>query len=175
MAKHYAGIGSRKTPEDILRTMQHAAADLSLSGWTLRSGGANGADSAFESAVARKEIFLPWKGFNGSASPMYEAPDSAMSEAARIAETLHPGWHRLSQGAKKLMTRNIRQILGQNLDDPVAFVICWTPDGCESHENRTRATGGTGQAISLASLRGIPIINLKNADALDRINQMANP
>lgn len=64
----YAGIGSRDTPEDILRLMAVVAAKREDDGFILRSGGADGADTAFESGVVSsdmKEIYLPWKGFNG--------------------------------------------------------------------------------------------------------------
>ena len=58
-----------------------------------------------------------------------------------------------------------QQILGLELDCPTEFVVCWTPDGCESHLKRTSKTGGTGLAISLASKLGIPIYNLYNEDS----------
>ncbi|OAM27731.1 hypothetical protein A7P95_06335 [Eikenella longinqua] len=54
---------------------------------------------------------------------------------------------------------------------PVRFVLCYTEDGCENHQGRTRQTGGTGQTISYADYFGIPIINLKNLDIMNRINQ----
>ena len=61
----YAGIGSRKTPVHILSKMRRVAERLEVRGYTLRSGGADGADTAFEEGCKRKEIFLPQPGFNG--------------------------------------------------------------------------------------------------------------
>lgn len=58
---------------------------------------------------------------------------------------------------------------GQSISDPVDFVVCWTPDGCESEKERSRASGGTGQAIALASRLGIPVFNLARDAALQRI------
>lgn len=49
------------------------------------------------------------------------------------------------------------------------MVVCWTPDGCESQATRTKATGGTGLAIALADSMGIPVFNLRNAGALERV------
>ena len=74
--------------------------------------------------------------------------------------------------AKLLHARNCHQILGAGLDDPVRFVIAWTPDGCESEEQRYRATGGTGQAIALASQQGVPVVNLANPRAIPRISDL---
>lgn len=88
----YAGIGSRKTPPAELARMEAVGAILQRQGWTLRSGGADGADSAFErgadrasredGTAAHKEIYIPWSGrdvarFAGPdriGSNMYAAP-----------------------------------------------------------------------------------------------------
>jgi predicted Rossmann fold nucleotide-binding protein DprA/Smf involved in DNA uptake len=49
--KFYTGIGSREVPNDIQYLMQKIATKLESLGFTLRSGGASGSDSAFESGV----------------------------------------------------------------------------------------------------------------------------
>lgn len=148
MKGYYAGIGSRETPPHIASDFQAFAAEIAPY-WILRSGGAKGADKAFErgciSAKGKKEIFTAYSNI----------PDRAFE----IAEEIHPNWKACSYPAKRLLTRNVLQVLGQNLDTPVSFVLCWTPDGCETHRKRTRRTGGTGQAISLASLLDIPVFN----------------
>ena len=74
MNKTYAGIGSRETPDDIIEFMMKCGAYLANKGYTLRSGGADGADLAFERGCDKydgiKEIYLPWTGFNGSKSKL---------------------------------------------------------------------------------------------------------
>lgn len=55
----YAGVGSRATPEPVLDLMRRCATRLEVLGYTLRSGGANGADTAFEEGCCRKELYLP--------------------------------------------------------------------------------------------------------------------
>lgn len=161
----YAGIGSRETPPDIYQRMIEIAEHLAKRGFTLRSGGAPGADTAFEigcdNANGKKEIFLPWKYFNKNNSSLYEIPKGAYT----IAQKFHPAWFKLKPAAHKLMARNTQQICGKNLDSPTEFVICWTSDGCTNSSTRTYKTGGTGQAISIASNLGIPVINLFNKDA----------
>lgn len=58
---YFAGIGSRQTPQEILSLMRKTGASLTEKGLILRSGGATGADSAFEAGCdsihAKKEIF----------------------------------------------------------------------------------------------------------------------
>jgi len=152
MTTYYAGIGARDTPPHILSEMFRLAEMLSMAGMVLRSGGADGADIAFERGADQslKQIFLPWKGFNHSISPLYEPSD----QAYQLAEAYHPAWHTLKPAVRALMARNSHQLFGPNLDDPVKFVLCWTPGG--------RVTGGTGQALRMANANAIPVINFGN-------------
>lgn len=167
----YAGIGSRKTPKEVLTLMTALAVFLAELGLTLRSGGAPGADSAFEKGCDRaaglKEIFLPWKKFNYNQSPLFEVSSEAI-ELSRIYYPT-PELFEIKPYIAKLMGRNAQQVLGQNLDSPVDFVVCWTPDGCETQQDRTKETGGTGQAIAIADAYSIPVYNLKNEDARENI------
>lgn len=155
MIKYYAGIGSRRTPLTVQALMTNIARKLESQGWVLRSGGAKGADTAFSSGCVEKEIFVPWNGFEGIES-RFPIP----AESFNIASTIHPGWKGLSQGARLMMARNAMQVLGANLDDPSSMIICWTPDGMETEDERTRDSGGTGQAIAHASRLRIPVYNL---------------
>lgn len=163
----YTGIGSRETPADVLEKMTEIAQTLSVQSFVLRSGGADGADKAFEDGALKKEIYLPWPGFNGNQSRL-----SVISEKAKkIAAEHHPAWNKLKESIQKLHARNTYQILGYDLVLPSDFVLCWTPDGCESQKTRTFKTGGTGTAISLASSFNIPVFNLKNQDAYQRLKK----
>jgi hypothetical protein len=163
----YAGIGSRKTPNNVLSFFTTAARVLDRNGYILRSGGADGADTAFEKGTFNKEIFLPWKGFNSNNSQLY----NISSEAYNIAELYHPYWDNLKESFKKFHARNVHQILGKNLDKPVKFVLCWTPDGAETMEETSKETGGTGQAIRIAWNYQIPIYNLKNDKSKKRFGK----
>jgi len=138
MVKYYAGIGSRETPTAILSEMTRLAQVFQSEGYILRSGAAEGADTAFElGAGDAKHIYLPWPRFNGHSSTLLPTP-----EAYALAAKHHPAWDRCSPGARSLHARNCHQVLGLDLATPVEFVCCWTKDG--------RASGGTGQAIRLA-------------------------
>ena len=158
----YTGIGSRETPKHVGEYMAHIAQVMDSVGYILRSGGAPGADTFFEQGAKNKHIFLPWKGFNKNPSPRFQISEEALA----LASEHHPAWSMLSQPVQKLMARNCYQVLGVELDTPSDFVVCWTPDGCESHLTRTSKSGGTGLAISLASKLGIPIYNLANEHSM---------
>lgn len=160
--KAYAGIGSRETPSDICALMAQIAAYLERRGWTLRSGGADGADTAFERGVlldTSKEIFLPWSGFNRRIITPKIGPE-IYERALRIAERYHPAWSKCGPTARKLHTRNVFQVLGADLETPSKFIVCWTKDG--------KASGGTGQAMRIAADK-IPIFNLRNSGAAQKL------
>lgn len=166
----YAGIGSRKTPEPVLKYMRRLAYRLAELGFLLRSGAASGADTAFEdgcfAANGQSEIWLPWKNFNNHLDTIYK-PNR---EHFHIAKRIHPAWENLARGPRALHSRNIGQILGLDLVSPVDFVVCWTPDGCICSQDRKSTTGGTGTAIAVASDHGIPVFNLANPNAVQNIN-----
>ena len=162
--KFYAGIGARKTPENELRKMKEIAKILAKAGIVLRSGGAVGADSAFEKGCNEvdpglKEIYLPWNGFDPAqnGNPRYADnrvifADQASSRHLEMARKYHPNFDKLGRGGKALMARNGSQMLGRNMEKASDFVVCWTKNGKE--------VGGTGQAIRMAEDLGIKTYNI---------------
>ncbi len=168
MANRYAGVGYRKTPATVLMVMKKIGYRLARKGYVLSSGAAEGPDSTFEAgcdyAKGEKEIWLPWKGFNKHTSQLLPK-----KKHFKLAEEYHPGWKNMTPGTKALMARNVGEILGENADDPVDFVVCYTEDGVEHHSQVTSKSGGTGFAISIASRYGIPVFNLRNPEALSKL------
>jgi len=160
---YYTGIGSREAPEKALGRCTTWAITLAKMGFILRSGGAHGCDLAFETgcdlASGKKEIYLPWAGFNRSKSNLYDV--RIKEHSALAAEVYGSHWPLIPPSVHRLMIRNLYQVAGANLDTPSEFVLCWTPDGCEDAECRNSATGGTGQAIAYASKLEVPVFNLK--------------
>lgn len=158
--KYYTGVDSRQTPKEVLELMTKIAVYLDKEGYILRSGGADGADKAFEKGSTHREI--------------YKANDATI-EAMEMAAKYHGNWFACSPYAKKLHGRNVFQVLGRDLKTPSEFVVCWTQDGCEKHEDRSFITGGTGTAISVASEHGITVWNLAKGNNLrhwkERINE----
>lgn len=152
MRKVYAGIGSRKTPPDILHIMVKMGIKLGREGWELRGGGADGADSSFYAGAA----------IANSPRIIYTAED-ATPEAIAHAEQFHPAWNKCSDHARKLLGRNSMIILGEDLLQPVRMVVCWTPDG--------EIVGGTGQAIRVAEQSAIAVKNLAVPEVLAAVER----
>lgn len=162
--KYFTGVGSRETPQDIQDIMEEFAFKLSQDCWVMRSGGAEGADSAFQAgasntfATFEPEIYMPWYGFNN----LYTEPGllfptkwKNIQEAYEIASKIHPNWDACSDGAKTLHSRNIYQVLGHNLATPSKFLICWAKT-----DKNGDATGGTRTTWMLAKQYNIPCFNL---------------
>ena len=181
---YYAGVGSRHCPAEFLREMTRIADKLGRLGWTLRTGGAEGADTAFLDGCAETlsngMLYLPWPNFNGwhgrTDNPNCQVLTSPLHWAYPIAEKFHPGWPFLTRGSKALHARNVHQVLGHAYADPHVwaeppqgdtsrFILCWTPDGADGTSVLTsKKTGGTGMAIRIAAAYGVPVFNLARED-----------
>lgn len=149
---HYTGVGSRETPVEWCDTFTTIASELYRRyGAILRSGHADGADIAFElgcdNVLGKKEIYLPWRGFNGSDSSLVVAHPKAFETAKQYT----PYWGNLKDSVHKLFARNTHQVLGIHLTSPSDFLVCWTPNG--------KLVGGTRLAIEIADAYDVPIFN----------------
>lgn len=138
-----AGIGARATPMPILAQIEQAAMRLALGGHTGRSGGADGADTAFERG---------WKVIKPSTLYIYRPEAGVYDSWLRHAAQHHPNWDACSEWARKAHARNSAIICGHNLLKPAQTVLCWTPDGA--------VVGGTGQSLRVALAHGVPVFNL---------------
>jgi hypothetical protein len=146
--KYYAGVGSRETPLDVQLLMADIADFMGRKRFILRSGGAEGADDAFERGAK----------FHNHPFEIFK-PEDATPEAIEIASNCHPNWKACDTFARKAHGRNSMILFGESLRVPVNMVICWTPRG--------EVVGGTGQTIRMAKDYLIRVINLfdkKNQD-----------
>lgn len=153
------GIGSRKRPVYIREVILDIMSNLSET-YTLRSGAADGCDSDFEDMAIKKEIYLPWYGFNGSNSNLFleNIDPTVVHYADKLIQHFHPAYHKLSPSAKKLHTRNVFQVLGKNIDTPSDLVICYTENGLTK--------GGTATAINIAKEFKVPVFNIGKLEHL---------
>ena len=160
MKFYYAGIGARKTPRYVLQYMELQGKLLAEKGYILRSGGAIGADSAFEagcdSAEGNKQI---WSTRN---SHEWERHGWVIPVVSQVC------WEKpflsMKPYMRDLIGRNTYQIYGDpdNFEDCVKseFVLYWSePKGKEN------CSGGTRYAIRMAIAAGVPCFNLYNEKA----------
>ena len=181
-ARSYAGIGSRNTPAHIQDKMQELAAALAGHGYILRSGGAAGADSAFEQGCDRaqgaKQIFIPWNGFkprmnvpdvrrttNERGVLMPAQPADAEAISARFWPSDYVVWSALKSSTRALMARNTCQVLGPQLDRPAEFVLFWKPtDGRSS---------GTDHALRIAAAYEVHCVRVADRTQVTEFAQWA--
>lgn len=184
--KMYTTVGSRNTPGPIQWLMARIARHLNQQGHGIRSGGARGADTAFQigsmsSGTPNRRIYLPNPSFtvsgNGSRIPLDADPQHVvlppenLHEAIRILQRHRLGRSRIPHTANPetllsqdpvtaLFARNVAQVLGGNLDNPSAGLIGYMP-------LPPAAPGGTKIAFDLAQARGVPTFNLADRHTLD--------
>jgi hypothetical protein len=166
----YAGIGARETPPAVLDLMTQLAARMEVEGWRLRSGGARGADAAFEAGVQNprnRAIYLPGASFNQRQAGPGGYVDSTVlpswQQALATVEQYHPAADRLSPFVRSLMARNAMQVMGPAMDRPADLIVAYTPGAA--------VTGGTGQALRMAGELGIPIRNLGDPAVLASVRR----
>lgn len=163
--KFWTGVGSRETPDEICLLMERIAFKLSKEYYILRSGGADGADAAFKVGATnyfskvQPDIYIPWEGFNSCKGEPYKALNKMdlgiQATAKSFIEKIHPAWEKLSRGAKALHTRNVFQVLGDDLKSPSKFLICWA-----KVDFKGVPKGGTRTAWVLATENNVPCYNL---------------
>lgn len=174
----YAGIGARDTPKEVCKFMADIAHIMARKGFVLRSGAAEGADSAFEAGCdrvdGRKVIYLPWDGFNHHNSPFRvvvpEAIDIGRQVHNQWYEECNDGtmktWDEFSDGTQKLLSRNVYQMVGLNLNYLSRFALLWTDKEDDVH-------GGTAFAIRIAKHFDIPYLNMEKHED-DLVNATVN-
>ena len=82
--RFYAGIGSRKTPPEIDQEIERIVDLCSLAGYTLRSGGADGADKMFEYLLSIKIEELEEGGYLATSNVL----QGLVAQGRTIAETI---------------------------------------------------------------------------------------
>lgn len=158
--RYYTGVGSRETPQNILKLMTYTAKFLDSKNYILRSGGAKGADCAFElGASDDKCIVYSINKRKALSSKDVIVPD--LEKFRTLAKLCCLHYNKInSQFAKDLHTRNICQVIGHNIDEVIKsdFLICYTQFG--------EYKGGTTTAIRCAERFDIPVFNFGTYDII---------
>lgn len=176
MSPVFAGIGTREgLTDEQKRLIKRRSIDLANLGYSLRTGGATGADQQFlrdysskiedlltgvdlTKAIEEIEVYTPWNGFNGYNSDalctVWNLDSCGATNTARlikIASEIHPNWTNLKGGAKKLMARTVWMLMGWNLRSYVDLVVA------APRLYNDKPTGGTLFTIRAAEKLGIPV------------------
>ena len=158
---YYAGIGSTETTARYLTMMHRHGRRMAERGWALRSGAADGADSAFEAGAIEADgeidVYLPWRGCNFHHTGFAADRLPTFGCAMEITREIHPRWDRVTVGGRKLLARDVMQVLGADLQTLDDFVLCWALRPQYDYDgNVIDVSGGTGRAVRLAAKLDIP-------------------
>ena len=152
---YYAGIGSRKTPQACLDFMTKIGRVCTKKDLTLRSGGAIGADQAFERGCdlesGQKEVWTP--------KSQYVVEHEWAIEKAKAVCWEYP-LHKMKPYTRSLIIRNMYQIFGDDEENlkPVKFVVFY----CVGDPlMRGKESGGTRYTVRAAHNYNIPHFNLR--------------
>lgn len=172
-------IGSRDTPEHVLKVTKAYANILAELGYGISSGGCplGMDDAAFRGAYKHKtsdksknRIYISWDGmsnlWHNPEQGIYDAQRFDNYEVAKVMAQLARGsFEGLRRGGIAHHSRNPYQPMGDTLCDPVLFVLFYAkPDG-----KNGKVKGGTNTAVKIAIEHGVPVYNLFYQDVLDRV------
>jgi len=163
-------IGNKEAPPSVIQAMTDDARFLELKGFTIRVGGDGPVEEAVEKAVSKKELILPWKGFNEKDSPF----TWAIERAHHIAKMFHSAYDNLPKGVKTILAGKARLIMGHKMMSPATVVLAWTEDGAENLREVTMKTSFAGHPIKIASAAGIRVINYGKPDASGRLRHFVD-
>ena len=114
----YAGIGARKTPQEVLDYMSDQACILQDKGLILRTGDADGADKAFRDATEHKLVY----------TPNQPIERWARYEVSLFCDT---DYNQMNLYTQNLLARNMYQLFGsgarKDARQPSMFVLYWSP------------------------------------------------
>lgn len=149
---YYTGVGSRETPPDMMRKLEYIGERLAELGYTLRSGGARGADMAFQRGAQDVDGLVTV--YHAKGKFKHLIPEWCFEEVRKHIPPDRPPFDSMEEHTRKLLARNMLQVLGDDGKTPSEFLVCWTPAGLTD--------GGTGYALRCAAAHGVMTYNLRN-------------
>lgn len=163
MSKTVACIGTREPSEAMKPILQAIGAWLVKEGWTINTGNALGSDQLFAMGgnsvnPTQVHLFLPWASYESNAVVVgnkISLVTAATDQMVATARAHHPVFDKLSQGAQKLMIRNVQII------DGVRFVMALP--------SAKIGGGGTGQGMRVAATMGIKVFDLNDPVVLKNV------
>lgn len=158
--------GNKDAPPEILNKIKELVTFLSEAGLTIRTGCDGAVElAADDAATLKRERILPWRDFAEKESKMTWNEERAFV----VAKMHHPTYDTMKKGVQHILGKNARLVLGDKMKSPARFILIWTEDGAEHATQKTSKTGLTGHIIAIASASGVPIYNLGNPTAEQRL------
>lgn len=166
-------------PSDIVFKMTSLVKILNKNGYTFRCW-FNGNDTV-GSQLTDKELtkpdtlkvewYLPSKFYNSNIEQPISLTNNELS--FQVAKSFHRNYDKLHGFVRAICARDIELLLGSNLRKPLKFLIIYSSCGSEALSDKPNyeSLGQLSFILRLAKETLIPVFNLKNPDAIDRLKK----
>lgn len=159
----YAGLAARTTPSVVQEILTQIVARLDAEGLVLRTGDRCGGQRAMRD------------GARGAATRIMRLDcDAGLAAASRrtarqLLDYSHFRCHpdRLPNASFDELGRTVRIVLGVEMNDPVAFLLCWTKR--RKRGRKKVRHGDTAFARTVARASGVPVFDLSDLVVLREI------
>ena len=169
----YAVVSNKDIPPEAIQVYERIAKRLNDMGYTVRTGTLEGLESKAEMLPVRKELLLPWKGFNEKESQFTSSTPLIKGIAKKYMKA--GNWDELKPAMQGFLQKNARLVTGHYGNSPAKFVICWSQDQAESQNQVTFNTGNIAHALTIAAAWHVPVFNLARPDAEARLFNFLQP
>lgn len=160
--------GNFNAPEQLIPVIREMADLLKQHGFAIRSSGMNGFPKMVSDNVQGIEFHIPWKEFGQIQNPKsYFNSD----ECKEFAKRYLPDWAGLKDSHQAFFCKNARLVLGKDLKQPAQISIIWSDDGVEGPTTRTQTSMHAGHIACISKAMHIPVINISNPDAVQRLRR----
>jgi len=164
-----------EVPGEISLLIEQISKLLLTKGFTFRYDGNNkdtASTKAYQTCKSRCEIYLPWKGFNKDVTAKLNKPSE---KAYGYASGFHGGFNKIPSSVRAIVAHNVHVLLGDECNTPVNLFITYTTDGAEVKADvKYETTGPVSFFITACDALDIPVFNLKNPTAKERIVEFLN-
>lgn len=160
---YYTGIGASHADDSIQQKCEYLGRYLATLNCILRSGHCPGVDQAFEKGCdnidpLRKEIWLPFKGYQNSTSPyIIEHGKLTMAYQEELLNNIMPEYRKSRKRIQQYARVNVKLVGVDKNQECSRFVICYTLRPKDS-------VLGTRVGTTLAEKFSIPVFNLVDCD-----------
>lgn len=161
--------GNYNAPENIIGAIREIGDIIQNAGFAIRASSMKGFDEMVMRSFPQAEFHIPWKGFGECNNPKSSFDSDQCKEFAR---RYLPEWDTLKDSHKAFWGKNVRLVLGKNLDAHATAAVVWSEDGVEGPANRGQRSGHAGHIAALCEACGIPVININNPNAVQRLRNL---
>lgn len=166
--------GNDQMPDAVAMTLDTVVKMVEAKRIPIRCGGQSETDKNVIKFARNEgkwlEYHLPWNKFDDIDVSRGAGSGFNTDECFEYAKRYFVGDF---ESANKFVRANhgktARLLFGKNLKNSARLVIVWTDDGAETAADTNNRSGIGGHVIRMATAAGIPVVNLKNPNAVQRV------